>query len=216
MPKTTLVTPNATSKESELIIRLTKGPCFGTCPVFDLEIYSDGRVVFMPRMFTLQEDTVTAQWPLEPILAAFLQAGLDTMATEYLQPISDIPTFSLSFQKKRIQWNGGAPRVLYQLMGMLDSLAIDEGWLEPPKASGEVEAPVELIVRLVEPISDSKWLDAYGKYKLVHVRNVDQAGEYIILKYNQDAISATELIRLLRKDSRVKSVSRSRVATLRD
>jgi hypothetical protein len=216
MPKTSHVNPNTASKEADRIIRMTKGPCFGTCPVFELEIYSDGRVVFMPRMFTLLEDTATAHWPMEPILSAFNQAGLDTMATEYLQPISDIPTFSITFQKKQIRWNAGAPRVLYQLMGLLDSLAIDEGWLAPNEKGDAIEAPVELILRVAEPGGDLNWLEAYRTYQLNVLRKVDNAGEYLILQYEQEAISASELIRLLRKDPNVKSVSRSRVAHLRD
>ncbi len=216
MPKTLHVTPSDELDANERIIRLTKGPCFGSCPVFDLDIYANGRVVFMPRMFTLMEDTVTSNWPLEPILSAFSQAGLDSMSSEYLQPISDIPTYSLTFQKKRIRWNGLAPRILYNLMGVLDSLVIDEGWLEPSEKVAQDEATIELIVRLTQAGDDSSWLELYRDYKLSIARKVDTTGEYLILQYDEDSISANELIRLLRKDTHVKSASRSRVAQFRN
>jgi hypothetical protein len=122
---------------TEPLIRLEKGACFGTCPVFALDVYADGRVDFFPRLFTAIDTAASAQWDVAPILQAFDQAGLDELQDSYLSPIADLPTFTLRYGDSRIRWNAQAPEVLYTLMNMLDERALRQGWLLPPETRSD-------------------------------------------------------------------------------
>jgi hypothetical protein len=42
-------------------VAVTGGPCGGTCPVYDLYVFSDGRVVFAGRKFTGKTGVATKQ-----------------------------------------------------------------------------------------------------------------------------------------------------------
>lgn len=41
-----LIPSSHTGSENDIVITLKRTPCFGDCPVYSLEIYSDGLVIF--------------------------------------------------------------------------------------------------------------------------------------------------------------------------
>lgn len=207
---TAMQTPESHSPVQPLIV-LTKGPCMGTCPVYALSIYEDGRVVFAPRFFTLETDTAYACWRMEEILVAFDQADWPALADSYMEGISDIPTYTLKYRNKKVTWNARAPRVLYDLMALLDRMAIGEGWLEGPQGEEEGPArPGELVIHLRRPEALEELLRRHADQGLVLLRSLDPGGRYVLVAFNERITTAGILMARLRKDPDIVQVSRNR------
>jgi hypothetical protein len=48
---------------------MKRGPCFGTCPVYQLTIYGDGRVIYEGQNFVAVEGTQNTRLEAEQIQA---------------------------------------------------------------------------------------------------------------------------------------------------
>jgi hypothetical protein len=204
-------TSSKTAPVTPLIV-LTKGPCLGTCPVYTLDIYADGRVQFMPRFFTLEPDTAFACWRMEEILRAFESAEWNALAERYVEPISDIPLYTLRYQEKTVTWNTRAPRVLYDLMALLDRYTAQEGWTEGREQDEEegTARPGELILQLRDQALLDEILDAHAEWGLTLIRKLDPQGRYLLVGFDEGRISPEKLMALLRQQSGVNMVSRNR------
>lgn len=191
------------------IIRLTKGGCFGTCPVYTLDIYPDGRAVFTPKKFTRSEEVQSASWPIKPLIDAFDEAefmGLDTL---YYEPIADLPTYTLSYRAHKITWNAGAPDNLRYLVTKLDQYCEDEGWIEPAGVREVTFKSNEIILHLREPLGREQLLASYSFCQLTWIKSLDTEENYGLLEFDTEAINLVDLLDQLSKDSQVKAVSRN-------
>ncbi|MBK7342455.1 MAG: hypothetical protein IPJ06_04705 [Saprospiraceae bacterium] len=63
-----------------------------------------------------------------------MQLVRDDLEAEYMTPIADIPSYRISYRGKEIRWNTRKPVVLQNLVALLDSFTVNEGWLEPERA----------------------------------------------------------------------------------
>jgi hypothetical protein len=207
--KTSLVTP---------LIVLTKGPCLGTCPVYTLDIFADGRVQFMPRFFTLETDTAYTCWPLDEIRSAFESVEWNTLEERYMEPIFDIPQYSLRYRDKTVTWNARAPRVLFDLMTLLDRYTANEGWVEGRDQGSEDGSarPGELILQLKDPALWEDILQSQAQWGLILLRKLDPPGRYLLIGFEEERIPAEKLMALLRQHPGVAMVSRNREAQPRE
>lgn len=192
--------------ERELLIRLYKGSCYGQCPAYTLEIFSDGHVVLSPRRFLPVDSVMTSSWPVADILRAFDAAGLEDLEAEYMTPIADIPSYRISYRGKEIRWNTRKPVVLQNLVALLDSLTVNEGWLEPERAfrSEQVNRrEEELIVQLKPGTDQGLWMDMYQDVGLYLIRRIVPEGTYLLVGYDGSVIQPDAMLDRVRKDSRV-------------
>lgn len=190
----------------ELMIRLYKGSCYGQCPAYTLEIFSDGHVVLSPRRFLPVDSVMTSSWPVADILRAFDAAGLDDLEAEYMTPIADIPSYRISYRGKEIRWNTRKPVVLQNLVALLDSFTVNEGWLEPERAfrSEQVNRrEEELIVQLKPGTDQGLWMDMYQDVGLYLIRRIVPEGTYLLVGYDRSVIQPDAMLDRVRKDSRV-------------
>lgn len=66
--------PAPTERDS---ISMTRGPCFGACPMYEVTVYGDGRVVFRGDRFVAQSGEHTRT--IDPTEAAALFAAADSI-----------------------------------------------------------------------------------------------------------------------------------------
>jgi Domain of unknown function (DUF6438) len=116
--------------ENELLVSLQRTPCFGQCPVFKIELFSDGKVVYEGKTFSKRVGSYRATATPEFIKAIQQKAAdikylsLDTKYPKGESMITDIPT-TISFvrtgsENKMIRNNYDAPPELLEF----------EHWLE--------------------------------------------------------------------------------------
>ncbi len=206
----TEVAEAVTADSSYLLIRLYKGSCYGKCPAYTLEVFSDGNAIITPRRFLPIDSVRTARWPIEEILPAFEAANLDQLDREYMAPIADIPSFRLRFKDVEIRWNMSKPMVLQNLVALLDAYTVNEGWIEADQAFKAVPKSLreeELIIQL-KPGTDQKiWLDTYQDVGLFLIRQIVPNGDYILTGYDRTVIGPEEILTRVKQDAQVVQAS---------
>ena len=113
------------SESKDLIISLQREACYGTCPIYKIEVYNDGSGVYTGtqfvenigiRIFNLSENQINL------ILTQAESIKFTNMKEEYSQPISDLPTTIIQIKDKRIKNHIGAPKTLKNLENLIDQL----------------------------------------------------------------------------------------------
>jgi hypothetical protein len=127
-------------------VRLERQPCFGTCPVYVLDVDSTGRVQFQGRAHVKVLGTASAvieRDAFRDMTEHLIQAGFPSFRASYVAGAeecgpyaTDLPVVVLSvvidgMPKKVVHDYGcsGAPRVLRRLHQMIDSVANTSRWL---------------------------------------------------------------------------------------
>ena len=113
------------SSEIELIISLQRTACFGTCPIYKIEIFSDGSGIYTGTRF-VENIGITkfslSETQMNLILTQAEVIGFTNMKEEYSEPISDLPTTFIQIKNKRIRDYTGAPKTLKNLENLIDQL----------------------------------------------------------------------------------------------
>ncbi len=119
------LTKKANTSEIKLIISLQKTACFGTCPIYKIEIFSDGSGIYTGTRF-VENIGITkfslSETQLNLILTKAEAIGFTSMKEEYSEPISDLPTTFIQIKDKRIRDYTGAPKTLKNLENLIDQL----------------------------------------------------------------------------------------------
>ena len=119
------LTKKTKTSEIELIISLQRTACFGTCPIYKIEIFSDGSGIYTGTRF-VENIGVTkfslSETQLNLILTKAEAIGFTNMKEEYSEPISDLPTTFIQIKDKKIRDYTGAPKTLKNLENLIDQL----------------------------------------------------------------------------------------------
>ena len=119
------LTKKTKTSEIELIISLQRTACFGTCPIYKIEIFSDGSGIYTGTRF-VENIGVTkfslSETQLNLILTKAEAIGFTSMKEEYSEPISDLPTTFIQIKDKKIRDYTGAPKTLKNLESLIDQL----------------------------------------------------------------------------------------------
>ncbi|HEY9641961.1 MAG TPA: DUF6438 domain-containing protein [Coleofasciculaceae cyanobacterium] len=129
---------------SDLVVSLERTACFGACPVYQLTVYGDGRVVYNGQAFVAVQGQRTAQISPEQVqklVKAIEAANFFSLAEQYTVEATDLPgawtSVTLNGQSKRI-WRYGstgdpaldnAPRALTELEQTIDTIANSQQWV---------------------------------------------------------------------------------------
>ena len=104
--------------------------CFGTCPIYKIEIFADGSGVYTGTRFVENIGTTKfslSETQLNLILTQAEAIGFTNMKKEYSEPISDLSTTFIQIKDKRIRDYTGAPKTLKKLENLIDQL-YQEAW----------------------------------------------------------------------------------------
>jgi len=136
---------NATSpSHTDAVITLERTACFGTCPVYQLTIYGDGKVVYEGKAFVTVTGRHTAQISPEQVqqlVTAFKTANFFSLENQYVVGATDLPgawtSITSNGQSKRV-WRYGssdnpelnnAPRSLTELENQIDKIVNSQQWV---------------------------------------------------------------------------------------
>lgn len=123
-------------KEIVPLFTFEETACFGSCPVYIMEIYPNGYVKFDGRNFVEKEgvfEKSISESEVERLINAFKKADFFDFEDEYTTNISDLPTVFTTFnydgKSKKIENYHGAPDELKALEKSLREIAMSqEGW----------------------------------------------------------------------------------------
>jgi len=119
------LTKKANTLEKEPIISLQRTACFGSCPIYKIEIFSNGNGIYTGTKFV--EHIGVTQFSLSKteinlILKRAEDINFANMKNEYSEPISDLPTTFIQIRSKKIRDYTGAPKALKDLENLIDQL----------------------------------------------------------------------------------------------
>ncbi|HLF02536.1 MAG TPA: DUF6438 domain-containing protein [Anaerolineales bacterium] len=87
--------PTAAPDYSDIVITLERTACFGTCPIYTLTVYGDGRVEYEGEMFVAvegqQSATISAE-QVQALVTALEQADYLSLSDDYSAPATDLPS----------------------------------------------------------------------------------------------------------------------------
>ena len=119
------LTKKVNTSEIELIISLQRTACFGTCPIYKIEIFSDGSGIYTGTRFVenigITEFTLS-ETQINIILTQAESINFTNMQKEYSEPISDLPTTFIQIKDKEIRDYTGAPKTLKNLENLIDQM----------------------------------------------------------------------------------------------
>lgn len=129
--------------QPSVLIRHLRTPCFGTCPAYKLEVFTDGLVKmhgdnFVDKLGSWELQLSSEQ--LAGLKAAFEEAGFYDLEDSYMEQIPDVPTVTVEYylnqRKKVVVENMNGPDKLHILQRTIDALRALEGW---KKSSGSAD-----------------------------------------------------------------------------
>lgn len=203
--------------ELEPRIKMFKGPCFGSCPVYTLTIYEGGIVSYEGQRFTnrvglhtkLIEATV-----YRDLIKAFEAADMWSFQNAYKAQIPDMATVTVTYFKdgesKAVKGKDGRPAKIVELEKMLTTIAESGGW-ERQEADGNYGMPAdviadELLVNLSQEVDPSVWVIQFAKQDMQIVKRLSPNSPYWLFKFNADRMAPNEMLQWVQRDPYVLSV----------
>lgn len=117
-------------KATDVIASIEKTPCFGFCPVYKLDIYGDGKVVYKGTKNVDNVGDYTGKATQEQLDQLFNQAkelGFAEFEKEYDGPVTDLPTTYVAVwtngELKKIKARYNVPDQLAQFIKYFDALS---------------------------------------------------------------------------------------------
>lgn len=130
----------AQEENAPVTITLTRGACFGFCPVYRVSIRETGEVVYVGEQFVNVRGEQRAQIApeaLQALVARFDEIGFDNLQDEYRAPVTDHPTYTITLERNgRVKTvtdyagiNAGMPRAVRDLEDEIDRVANTARWV---------------------------------------------------------------------------------------
>jgi len=201
------------SKASPVIV-YSKGPCFGSCPIFTLTIYNTGLAKFKGRRFTKMDGVYQKQLNKKEytdLIKLFRKNRFWRFDNNYDMQLVDLSTVTLSFadkgKTKTVKGKAGFPEKFKILTAALDSLINSGGWemIEKP-ANNKREGKVienQIIIKLGKGMILSRWLQEYKKYGVRLMRKLGDDNKYWLIRYDTKKIAPEKMLQLLHEDKRI-------------
>jgi len=128
--------PEMESSEVMRVVKMTKNPCFGKCPVYTLTLFNNGKAEYVGQANVDKMGTFTKQIPTEQvadILRRLNAAKFWEMNDKYISPLADTPKIIISqFRKdtfKTVRGDNERPQALLDIEKTLVDIATNaEGW----------------------------------------------------------------------------------------
>ena len=132
---------NTRSNLNDLVITLERTPCYGTCPVYTLTLFGDGKVVYEGKDFTKirgRAETTISQAKIEQLVSEFEKIKYFSLNDNYTErTITDAPSVITSItidgKTKSIEHYHGdfsAPETLTQLEDKIDKIVNSDQWIK--------------------------------------------------------------------------------------
>ena len=129
-----------TSDEPSLIISMKRTACYGTCPVYELSIYSNHTATLTAEEHLDIQGNYSAKISDETYQAlvdAFNGSDFFDFEDEYTSNMSDLPTTFIYYsdlrRSKKIRDYYGSPEELRQLEDRVETLITDLDWQPLPE-----------------------------------------------------------------------------------
>jgi hypothetical protein len=117
-------------------IKLERSACFGTCPVYSVTIFSDGRVQYEGKEFVKEKGARTgaiSAREFSELATKVERIGFLKLQAAYRAPVTDLPTTTVTVtrgrESKSVEDYFGAPQGLHDLEALIERTV--KPWVDP-------------------------------------------------------------------------------------
>ncbi len=203
MQKKFMVDPISTT---QAVVKISKSPCFGSCPVYEMQIFDDRSVIFHGKKYTdklgLYEKELDQEL-YELILSSFKEYDFLALEDEYPSPVMDAPSTTISFRDgaimKQVKTKANGPPSFAKVAKMLEDLADSEGWNNLATAVVEEDPtlPDQIIFQLKSDVDIDLWQKQFDQYQFRVIKRLSPKMNYWLATYNDDLIEKEKMLRTL-------------------
>ena len=205
-------TANADLSRLDTIIEMSKGPCYGRCPVFTLTVYENSIASYEGERYTDRLGTYVKKLEkgqMERLLGEFKRANVWQFRDSYRGRIPDMQSVTITYRegnkKKTITGKEIRPNAVKWLETQLDQLAQSEGWIlkEAPQDNvPDYLIPDQLLVELEGGSDPEEWAKKFAQADMLFERPLNDSG-FWIFSYNDELITPDQMLEQIRMDEEV-------------
>lgn len=202
-------------KADEKVLEISKGACFGSCPIYTMTIYGKGLVEYKGERFTDKLGVYTKQLSdaeYKALFASAKAANLWQFKDEYNSRIPDLPLVVLTYYgkgtTKKIAGKEGRPTEVMAIEKQLDEIAQSEGWTlkeAPDFGLPDNYIPNEIIVQLKDGVDVNVWKNKFmrGLWKAEVVKRITPDKNYWLISYDVSAMPPKDALEMIKRDKEV-------------
>lgn len=199
-------------KPREIVFQLTKGACYGQCPVFDLYVFNTGKAMYHGKKF------IDPEGAFEGKIDKALMKEIMIETAKILKPLpsdsvfaTDLPMIKLGYrnEKKFCVWEGQGhlPKSVMTLDSLAHEVISSTAW-EPVETSEllllkKTLLPGEILLQLKEGFSIEQLETQYLAYQVTRVRRVTPNRNYWLITFDHRAIEPQVMLKYIKEDPMV-------------
>jgi len=205
-------TANVELSRLDPVIEMSKGPCYGRCPVFTLTVYENGIASYEGERYTDRLGTYVKKLEkgeMQRLLGEFKRANIWQFRDSYRGRIPDMQSVTITYReggkKKSVTGKEIRPNAIKWLETQLDRIAQSEGWIlkEAPQDNvPDYLIPDELLVELEQGIDPEDWAKKYSQADMLFERPLNDSG-YWVFSYNDELMTPEQMLEQVRTDPEV-------------
>jgi len=204
----------------DLVYMLKKGPCFGSCPEYTLNIYKNRFAQFVGKRNTNRIGThgkFLSKAEFEVVSSTFEKEDFFSYEDDYKSEITDLPTIKIAQQKggktKTISGKRERPEAIHRIQFRLEQVADNsEGWTFISEETGkEVELKTnkaQIVIDIAQGNQLARWFNKVkDEYGVQIIEKLSNNSDSWLITYNTKQHKAEDFLAYLKADPVVKSAA---------
>lgn len=205
------------------LVEMSKGPCYGRCPVYDFVIYDNGIMTYEGKRFSEREGLYIkkmSESDLKELKAVLQAANLRQFRDAYRARVPDLQSVSITYYKddyiKTIIGKDGRPEKVMEVQGELEKFADSDDWQLYAKQGDDLPeyiAEDELRIVLNDDVDINAWVRKYRRQGMEVVRNMSKSNNLWLVSFNATKNDPREVLAIVQADLDVANAEFNRKAT---
>lgn len=221
------------AKDGEVEMSLSKGMCFGKCPVYNLKVMKGGMAEISAKKHVqgkkglyrkkMDKDAYTE------LLKAFKESNYTEFLPMYKSNIPDLPMVTIGYMANDtlalVRGKEERPSGLMQLQYKMEKLAQSEGWdlieeyTRPDIEEQEKEPAYILSEIIILPNPGTmlpRWFKTYEEFGLRVLKRITPNQNYWLVTYDQGKIKPEKIMTMLKADASIKEAEFNKETSTRE
>jgi len=202
-------------EQQEKLVSLKKGGCFGRCPIYELTVYTNGKITYRGERYTQMLGLWESQLDnerMQNLRNQLKKTNLWQYPEYYASRLTDMSLITITQYEEDVQKSVAGkeqrPGPVQALESLLESYVSSQSWtVREPFDFGlpDDEIPGQLIVTLEPGVYPESWILKYLKQDMRVLGTLPDRSNQWLVTYNPTVTFPMEMERFLLFDEDVKS-----------
>ena len=197
------------------LMSYNQGACFGQCPSFSIDIFTDGRMIYVGKSYAkltgIHEKKIGPK-ELQQIIDLVSSEEFKTVNTREDERIMDAQTFKMTYfetisSKTEVKWKINDAAVLKSIKDYFNYQAESKGWKAKKEKDGVNPAELEntLIISLDPSVKPKDWILTQRHLEAKIVKFLSPNMTYFLISFNPE-LDKNRVAEELRRNKNVLNV----------